>query len=79
MVQECTRKELLTAEIRTVMDEIVALEAHQQEVAGAGNSAEIPLIQTRLHEARQRKDALLQEYEQHVRTHGCQAPSNHFN
>jgi hypothetical protein len=54
----CTHKEQLTAQIRTTMDEIVALETH-----ASGDR--------KLDHARKRKDTLLQQYAEHVQGHGC--------
>ncbi len=69
---QCTEARQFIEEIRTVMDEIVALEA--REPARTGSEGEPVRLTLRL--LRERKDSLLQRYEAHLRSHECGAPTD---
>lgn len=58
----CNCREILAEQIRKTMDEIVALE--RSDFAWR--------LQTKLDCARKRKDALIQEYMQHLRSNTCE-------
>ena len=56
--QQCHQRDLLTAQIRTITDEIVALELE-------------PATPHHLQQVRERREKLLAEYDEHVASHGC--------
>lgn len=60
----CPQRELLIDEIRTITDEIVALEINSS-------------APDQLHEVRERRERLLLEYGHHVASHGCAEGTQH--
>jgi hypothetical protein len=62
---QCTYVEYLAAQIRKTMEKIIALETHKT----APEAAEY--LDTKLGNARKEKDALIEEYAQHLKMHGC--------
>jgi hypothetical protein len=68
---QCTRKQELTHDLRAVVDKLVALSVREKKAALANDIEQVEWIARELAKVRQRELLLLNEYRQHVQTHGC--------
>jgi len=67
----CAEKERLKTELRTAMDEIIALNVRQMEAARKAELEAGEFLKHQVDYVRRRKDSLLELYKAHACRHGC--------
>jgi hypothetical protein len=67
----CARKSALIEDIKAAMADLIAIHNREVEALLAGDLDKITDLLQGLQAARNQKDALMELYREHVKSHGC--------
>lgn len=70
--EQCTEREEIAEDIRTVLSQILSL--HAAKVDAKGDLHELERIDRELEKAEARESSLGKKFHAHLESHGCQSP-----